>query len=466
MTIHETTSKSPRSGCKADIPALTDAAARRRTIGRGAHGRFDDRTAFIVLFVVWWLVLLTVQPWTRTDPAGAGDGSSALKGALLMLCIVCLLMMLPPRAALRVPGPTALYLLYGSYVVIFSVLQPNAVESAFRGTRLLLGLLVPVMLWPVVRGRPRLMIYACTAAYGGLALTVLAGAALSPEQAWQEGKPFQSARLVGAFLPMMAPRVGEIGAILVGLTVILWTQRKLHLVLLLAAVSVGTGLIVFSHTRTAALALVLALLAAFLTCLGSPGGRRGLVLMISASAAVLPFMPTVIAWALRGQETEQLQNLTGRTTAWDFILSQPYDPLLFWFGHGLGDKRIVLRRGQGDINVVPIDNSWLDAFWETGAIGTILVALAVLAALLYSLTTPGLAARAFAVFLMSYVMVSSVSESGLCDFSSLTLLVLVAVLVSAVDRADAREKKPHRQAPFGPARLMSSGQAPSHPGTI
>ena len=466
MSTHETTSGSFRSRDAATAAMSDSATGRPRTAGPGVHSRFNDRTAFIVLFVVWWLVLLTVQPWTRTDPTGGGDGSSTLKGALLMLCIVCLLMMLPPRAALRIPGPTALYLLYGSYVVIFSALQPNAIESAFRGTRLLLGLLVPVMLWPVVRGRPRLMVYACTAAYAGLALTVLAGAALSPGQAWQEGKPFQSARLVGAFLPMMAPRVGEIGAILVGLTVILWTQRKLHPVLLLAAVSVGTGLIVFSHTRTAALALVLALLAAFVTCLGSPVGRRGLVLMISVFAAALPFVPTVIAWALRGQETEQLQNLTGRTTAWDFILSQPYDPLLFWLGHGLGDKRIVLRRGQGDINVVPIDNSWLDTFWETGMVGTVLVALAVLAALLYSLTTPGLAARAFAVFLMSYVMVSSVSESGLCDFSSLTLLVLVAVLVSAVDRADARDNKRRRQTRFGPARLVSPGRGSSHPGTI
>lgn len=438
----------------------------RRTAALGGSGRFGDRKAFIVLFLIWWLVLLTVQPWTRSDPAGGGEGSSSLKGALLILCLVCLLMMLPPRAALRIPGPTALYLLYGTYVVVFSALQPDPMESAFRGTRLLLGLLVPVMLWPVVRGRPRLMIYACASAYGGLAATVLAGAALSPEQAWQEGKPFQSARLVGAFLPMMAPRVGEIGAVLVGLTVLLWTQRKLHLLVLLAGVSVGTGLIVFSHTRTAALALAVALLVAFIMSLGSPSGRRGLVLMGCAFVAALPFVPKVIEWALRGQESEQLQNLTGRTTAWDFILSQPYDPLLFWFGHGLGDKRIVLRRGQGDINVVPIDNSWLDTYWETGAIGTVLVAVAVLAALLYALTTPGREARACATFLMSYVLVSSVSESGLCDFSSLTLLVLVAVLVSAVDRADGRDERFPLQTRYGPAPFMSSGHASSHSGTI
>lgn len=410
-------------------------------------GRLPNGTALMVLIVVLGLLLLTVQPWSRTDPAGGADSSSALKGAVLLLCVVALLMVLPPRAALRIPAPLALFLLYGTYVVISSAFQPDALQAVFRGTRLVLGLLVPVLLWSVVRGRFQLIVYANAAAYAGLALTVIAGVFLAPELAWQEGKPFQSARLVGAFLPMMAPRVGEIGAVLVGLTVILWTQRKIGLIVLAPAVMAGTALIVFSHTRTAAVALVLGLLVAFGTALRSPAGRRGLRLAAAGLALALPFLPGIIDWVVRGQDTEQLQKLSGRTAAWEFILSRPYDPQLFWFGHGLGDKRILLRRGQGDINVVPIDNSWLDSFWETGAVGATLVALAVLAATVYAFKTPGYAARTFAGFLMTYVLVASVNESGLCDFSSLTLLVLVSVLISAVDRADKRDR-----AAAGPVR--------------
>lgn len=100
--------------------------------------------------------------------------------------------------------------------------------------------------------------------------------------------------------------------------------------------------------------------------------------------------------------------------------------------------------------MVPIDNSWLDSFWETGAVGATLVALAVLAAMVYAFKTPGYAARTFAGFLMTYVLVASVNESGLCDFSSLTLLVLVSVLISAVDRADKRDR-----AAAGPVRHSS-----------
>lgn len=403
-------------------------------------GRLTTGAAFVVLFLVLGLLLLTVQPWSRADPTGGTDSSSSVKGAILMLCVVALLMVLPPRAALRIPAPVALYLLYGTYVVISSAFQPDALQAIFRGTRLLLGLMVPVLLWSVVRGRFRLIVYANSAAYAGLALTVFAGVVLSPGLAWQEGKPFQSARLVGAFLPMMAPRVGEIGAILVGLAVVLWAQRKIGLMALAPAVLAGAALVVFSHTRTAALALALGLVVAFGTTLRSPVGRRGLGFVAGAAALALPFLPTIIDWVIRGQDSEQLQKLSGRTAAWDFILGQPYDPQLFWLGHGLGEKRILLRRGQGDINVVPIDNSWLDSFWETGAVGAVLVALAVLAAAVYALRTPGYAARTFAVFLMTYVLVASFNESGLCDFSSLTLLVLVSVLISAVDRGDTRDR--------------------------
>lgn len=415
-------------------------------------GRLNDRTAFVLLFLVWGLLLLTVQPWSRADPNGGTDGSSSsLKGALLVLCIVVLLAVLPPRAALKIPPPLALYLFYGTYVVISSAFQPDALQAMFRGTRLLLGLIVPVLLWSVVRGRFRLMVYASTAAYACLALSVLAGVVLAPGLAWQGGGVSQSGRLVGAFLPMMAPRVGEIGAVLAGLAVILWTQRKIGLLVLVPAVAAGSSLIVFSHTRTAALALVLGLLVAFGTTLASPAGRRGLGLVAGALALTLPFLPKIIDWILRDQNPEQIQKLSGRTTVWDFILSQPYDLRLFWIGHGIGDKKILLRRGEGDINVMPIDNSWLDSYWETGVVGTALTALAVLAALVYALKTPGRAARACSGFLMIYVMVASVNESGLCDFSSMTLLVIIAVLISAADRANKRDR-----ADGGPPRSRPS----------
>jgi O-antigen ligase len=264
---------------------------------------------------------------------------------------------------------------------------------------------------------------------------------------------------------MMAPRVGEIGAVLAGLTVLLWAQRKVGPLVLAPAVAVGICLIVFSHTRTAAVALLLGLLVAFGATLTSPAGRRGLRLVAGSLCLALPFLPGIIDWTMRDQNSAQIQKLSGRTTVWEFILSQPYDPQVFWLGHGIGDKKILLRRGEGDINVMPIDNSWLDSFWETGAVGAALVALAVLAALVYALKTPGYAARACAGFLMTYVMVASVNESGLCDFSSMTLLVLVSVLISAVDRADKRDRAAEYPVGHGHTRNRLR-RSSTQPGTI
>ena len=120
------------------------------------QSRLTNGTALIVLVVVLGLLLLTVQPWSRTDPAAGTDssGSSVLKGALLMLWRRC-----PPDGAAAagstsIPAPLALFLLYGIYVVISSAFQPDALQAMFRGTRAVLGLVVPVLLWSVVRGLP------------------------------------------------------------------------------------------------------------------------------------------------------------------------------------------------------------------------------------------------------------------------------------------------------------------------
>ena len=122
---------------------------------------------------------------------------------------------------------------------------------------------------------------------------------------------------------MMAPRVGETGRGAGRLdTVLLWAQRKIGLLTLAPAVAAGTALIVFSHTRTAALALVLGLLVAFGTAATSRAGRRGLALVAGALALALPFLPGIIDWAVRGQDSEPLQKLSGRTAA-SGIHSQP-----------------------------------------------------------------------------------------------------------------------------------------------
>ncbi|MDD0857159.1 O-antigen ligase family protein [Arthrobacter alpinus] len=236
---------------------------------------------------------------------------------------------------------------------------------------------------------------------------------------------------------MMPPRVGEIGAIIVGLTVLLWASKKLSFWTVPIAVALGSMLIVLSRTRTAPLALLVGLLVAFIATSGRASGRRGLTLLATVALLAAPFFPQIMTWALRNQDPAMIGKLSGRTTVWDFILSQEVSATTFWLGHGLGDKKVLLRRGEGDINVMAIDNSWLDAYWETGAIGVVFIVAVMIVAFIYVLRTPDAMTRMASTFLVVYVLVASINESGLCDLSSMTLLVLVAVTVSAIGRSRA-----------------------------
>lgn len=239
---------------------------------------------------------------------------------------------------------------------------------------------------------------------------------------------------MGAIMPMMPPRVGEIGAVVLGLGILLWALRLLPLPVALAAVALGAALIVLSRTRTAPLAALTGLLLAALALRRHQGARRIAAVFLAACVAAAPFLGTISTWALRGQDTSQLERLSGRTLVWDFILSQPLTDLTRWFGHGLGEKRILLRRGEGDINYMAIDNSWLDSYWESGLVGLVLIVAATLAALVYALRTPEPGARAVAAFLCGYVLVASINESGLCDLSSMTLLLLASAQLSLCGR--------------------------------
>ncbi|GAB3531978.1 membrane protein [Arthrobacter tecti] len=387
------------------------------------------------VFLTWLVLILNVQPWMREDPLSTVDTSAALKGITLVTWALIVLLAIPPRSSLRIPVPLLFFGAYGAYLVLIAMAQANPIEGALRSMRFSLALLLVVMIWTLVRGRPAMLIRAGMLAFAVLAGTVVLGLVLSPSQAWLDGEPFGAGgRLMGAYLPMMPPRVGEAGAILAGLAVILWADRRVSVTLLLPALSAGIALILLSRTRTAALALILGLAVAFALSSRSRLGKRGLLSLGATVAGALPFAGPVLDWAMREQDIEMIGKLSGRTSVWDFILSRDLESGVWLFGHGLGHKRIVLRRGEGDIASVPIDNSWISTYWETGVVGVTLIALALLAAVIYTVRTPDVLARAASLFLITYVLIASINESGLSDLSSLTLLIVLAVSISAASR--------------------------------
>ena len=103
-------------------------------------------------------------------------------------------------------------------------------------------------------------------------------------------------------------------------------------------------------------------------------------------------------------------------------------------GHGLGNKRVLLRRGEGDIDVMAIDNCWLGLYWETGLLAVTIVAIALVVAWISVLRAPTPYVRACGALLLGYVTAASLNESGLSDLSSMTLHLLVAAAVCDGDR--------------------------------
>jgi O-antigen ligase len=398
----------------------------------------------VIAVTIWVLVVVNVQPWTKgsTGPQGqVAVESNTSKGAVLAAIFMLAAVLAAPQFRARMPATYLLYFVYlsAAAATAFHLLDP--VPPLLRVARLGLGIAIPLLLWRWLGGRPESFLGAHRTAYLLLALTVVAGLLAVPSAAWDEGSFSVGGRLQGAFLPAHPTGVGEIGAILAGLTVTALTFRKIGRLPAGILVGLGLSLIVLSRTRTAAVALVMALFAAFCLTRKYRRGRRALLTILLLVLFAIPLATPIQSWLARGQTERQLTSFTGRTGAWSAVIDQEVSLRTVVLGHGLGNKGVLLRRGEGDIDVMAIDSGWLTLFWETGLLGVALVLTALVAAFIAVCRSPTPHVRAAAGFLVSYVVVASVTESGLSDLSSYTLHILVAAGAAYADRVSVRGER-------------------------
>jgi O-antigen ligase len=392
----------------------------------------------VIAVSVWVFVVLNVQPWVRQPSvplAQAAVEPSGAKGALLAATFMVAVVLAAPRFRARMP---ATYLFYFGYLFLatataFHLADPR--PPLLRVVRLGLAIAIPLLLWSWLAGRPQQFLRAHRLAYLLVGLVVVAGLAVAPGYAWDGGGSFGAGgRLQGVLLPMLPPRVGEIGAVLVGLTAIALVFRQARRLPGSIVIGLGLSLVVLSRTRTAAAGLIVGLLVAFAITRRHRLGRRGLAALLVLVLLAVPLFAPIRSWAVREQDSERLSSLTGRTLAWSAVLEQQSSWRTIMLGHGLGNKGVLLRRGEGDFDVMAIDNGWLALFWETGWLGVGVVLLALLSALVGVVRAPTPAVRAAGGFLLVYVAVSSITETGLSDLSSQTLHVLVAAGAAYADR--------------------------------
>jgi hypothetical protein len=392
----------------------------------------------VIALFAWVLVVVNVQPWVARPSGPQGQAAveaSGSKGVLLAAVFMVAVALAAPQFRARMP---ATYLVYIGYLFVAAATAfhlSDPVPPLLRVGRLGLGIAIPLLLWRWLAGRPTLFLSAHRIAHVVVGLVAVAGLATAPSAAWDGGGSFGAGgRLQGVLLPMHPTRVGEIGAIVVGLTAIALVFRQTRRLPGAVLISLGLMLIILSRTRTAAVALLVGLFAAFCFTRKHRLGRRGLhTLLVLMLLAVALFVP-IRSWAIREQDAERLSSLTGRTLAWSAVLEQQSSWRTVLLGHGLGNKGVLLRRGEGDIDVMAIDNGWLSVFWETGWLGVGLVLLALIAAVVAVARAPTPYVRAAAAFLIVYVAIASITETGLSDLSSQTLHLLLAAAAAYADR--------------------------------
>ncbi|MEI8409355.1 MULTISPECIES: O-antigen ligase family protein [unclassified Kribbella] len=394
--------------------------------------------------MLWCLFVLGVQPWSSrvASPQGTtGSTNSMMKGLLLGAIFLVALAATKPGFRTRVNPASSLYVLYVLFACATAFLLAEPMGPLMRLARFLIGLVIIFLLWRPLVQTPERLIRAHLWAHLLLAATVMLSLAYAPSQAW---RPLSSLgtgyRLQGVIIPMLPPRVGEVGAILLGLALIGFVCRKLSFVPAAGLIGLGTVLVAASRTRTSAAAVAFGLVLALILTRKTWLGR---IVSLGVPALVgLAFLTigSLHTWLLRGQGTRQISSLSGRTTSWQAVLDEKVSLQTAIIGHGLGNKRVLLRRGEGDIDVMAIDNSWLGLYWETGLLAVTIVGIALIVAWISVLRAPTPYVKACGALLLGYITAASLNESGLSDLSSMTLHLLVAAAVCDADRIRHRAR--------------------------
>jgi O-antigen ligase len=273
-------------------------------------------------------------------------------------------------------------------------------------------------------GRRDLILVKCHLAALSLVLgSVLLGLLVSPGRAMSQG------RLSGEFWPITPVQVADFAAVTFGLVVVLWFCGQAKNRFTLAVIIMAGLMLVLTHTRTELISLLAGILVAGLRMFAAEARVRRLFATIGilVSLIVIAFSSVLTTWLARGENTQELTDLTGRTTVWTAVLNAPRDGYQVLFGYGLSNK---------SFNGLPIDSNWLAAYFDLGVIGVIICVALLVFVLISAYFQPRGPQSALALFLVTYLVITSLTETGLSDASvyMLELALAASLLVPARER--------------------------------
>jgi hypothetical protein len=285
--------------------------------------------------------------------------------------------------------------------------------TVFRTTRLAEFVATLWLLSPWWGRRDLLLLRCQLKALAVVLASVLLGMLISPGRALAQG------RLSGTFWPTPPTQVADIAAVTIGLVVVLWLCGYLRGRVTLLVVVVAGAILLLTHTRTALIAAVAGILVAGLSLIVAKARVRKLFAVASVVAVIgiLTLSSVVTTWLARGEGTQQLTKLTGRTTVWSALVSLPRDRFQVLFGFGLSNK---------SFNGLPIDSNWLASYYDQGLLGVTVCATILVFLLVLAYFQPRGVRRALAFFLVTYCLLASFTEVGFTDASAYLLYVTLA----------------------------------------
>ena len=407
--------------------------------------RFDSRLRRVS--VIWALLFFNVLTPEQGSlvPIPHRIAQLMTQGALFMALVLAVT--INPRMRIRPNWFLGLYTVLAISSLMMSV-RLVGLGAEYRSFRLIVFLFVLWLLTPWWGRRDLLVLRSQMGVIVLILGSVVLGLLISPRKALPNG------RLSGTLWPIWSTQVAHFAAEVAGLTVLLWLCRLVsHRRAFVVAVP-ATIVLVLTHTRTALLAMIVGLLVAGASLLLARRRVRrtfAAVLLVVVVIGV-PAAPLLTHWLARGENSQELQNLTGRTKAWTAVLSIHRPTTNVIFGSGLSNDA-VNGSSNPAMNGLPIDSSWISIYQDQGIIGEVLVGAIFMLLLLTALFRARGPTRALALFLIGFCLITGISESGLGGASTYLLDLTVAASLVTFPSATGTDLT------FGPER-------PEHPRSI
>jgi O-antigen ligase len=339
------------------------------------------------------------------------------QGALFVALVLAVT--INPRLRMRPNWFLGLYSVLAVSSLMMSI-RLVGLGTDYRSFRLIVFLFVLWLLTPWW-GRRDLLIL--RSQMGGLLLilgSVVLGLLISP------GKAMPAGRLSGTLWPIWSTGVAHFAGEVAGLMTLLWLCRLVSHRRALAVLVPAVIVLVLTHTRTALLAMIVGLLVAGASLLLARRRVRRIFAAILILVVVIgvPASPLLTHWLARGENAQQIGDLTGRTKAWSAVLAVHRPITNAIFGSGLSNDAV--NGSSSSENGLPIDSSWISIYQDQGIVGEVLVGVILILLLLTALCWARGPTRALALFLIVYCLIAGITESGLGGASPYLLDLSVA----------------------------------------